>query len=297
MKRVLFLSFLILAYGDKGLLPLTRPDISLYTPAQRAIILWNGKKEVLILSTNVSAQEKTKALEILPLPSVPEIKEGDFSYFEKVFKLIRKNSPLPKDLPTFKGKERPGIEIIFKKEIGPHNITTVRANDYKEFKDWTEKFLKTYSLGGTIPERLADLIGDYLRRGIKIFAFDLIDLTEEESSLKPLIYEFSSPKLYFPLLISNLSSGKTEIQLFVFAKGIPAIWFSDAPLDFAYYERLGKKVKPIIFKVAQKDFGEIFPQYRNFFSSPPYFTSLHYSGDLTELKSDLNFSQLLYLKE
>ncbi len=298
LSRLSIFFFLIFSYADKGMLSLTRPGISLYTPAQRAIILWNRGKEVLILSTNLSAQEKTKVLEILPLPSIPEVKEGDFSDFEEVFQLIEENAPKGKDL-LMKGKREEvfGVKVLFQKEIGAHNLTAVQVKDYEDFKTWLRSFLEGYSLTIDFPKRLEYLIGRYLSRGIKVFVFDLVDLSEEENSLKPLIYEFKSKGIYFPLEISSLSSGRTEIQLFIFSSEIPAVWFSDTPLDFAYYQFRGRRLKPIIFMVSRKRLKEIFPQYYHLFSSPPYLTSLNFEGEVSELKGDLNLRKFFSLRE
>ena len=87
MKACLVLAWMIgwsaVAWADGAVVPMRTPaqaDISVYEPGQKALIGWNGTCEVLILSTDVSAQEETKALRIVPLPSFHQVgKKGCFS--------------------------------------------------------------------------------------------------------------------------------------------------------------------------------------------------------------------------
>ena len=62
--------------ADRGMVPIT--DVTVYGPGQKAIIAWDGKEEILILSTDVRASSDSQVLELLPLPSKPQIEKGDF---------------------------------------------------------------------------------------------------------------------------------------------------------------------------------------------------------------------------
>jgi hypothetical protein len=65
---VLFCCVLIAApftLADRGMIA-AYPDVSVYEPGQKAILAWNGREEVMILSTDVKANNNTKALEIVP---------------------------------------------------------------------------------------------------------------------------------------------------------------------------------------------------------------------------------------
>ncbi|MBI3922682.1 MAG: DUF2330 domain-containing protein, partial [Armatimonadetes bacterium] len=65
-----------------------RPNIKLYEPNQRAIIAWNESEEILLLSADIRASEKTQVLKVIPFPSEPEVKEGDMASFEKAITII-----------------------------------------------------------------------------------------------------------------------------------------------------------------------------------------------------------------
>jgi hypothetical protein len=95
-------------------------DVSVYGPGQKAIIAWNGEEEILILSTDVRASGDSQVLEILPLPSEPEIEKGDFASFEQVDKLIKEHFPTRLWDRARKGTVGPpgeGVEIVFHEKL------------------------------------------------------------------------------------------------------------------------------------------------------------------------------------
>jgi len=61
------------------------------------MIAWNGKEEILLLTTDLKASEPTRVLEVIPLPSEPLVKKGDTS-----IELLALTTRL---LGTFLGKE------------------------------------------------------------------------------------------------------------------------------------------------------------------------------------------------
>ena len=79
-------------FADRGSIPWGNwnaqdmPEI--FEPAQNAIIAWNGKEQILLLSTDLKASKPTKVLEVLPLPSEPVVTRGDAATFSKINALI-----------------------------------------------------------------------------------------------------------------------------------------------------------------------------------------------------------------
>src|SRR5687768_2011865 len=57
--------------------------VSVFEPKQRALILWNGEEEILLLSTDQRSSQRTAVLEVIPLPSEPKVQLGKFETFEK----------------------------------------------------------------------------------------------------------------------------------------------------------------------------------------------------------------------
>ena len=122
---LIFAGLAIPALSDRGMVPLA--DVSVYGPGQKAIIAWNGEEEVLILSTDVRADERTSILEVLPLPSNPDlIEKTNLSPFTAVQDLIGERSSSSRSLDGGKGS---GIEVIFHDRIGAHDITVIKVDD------------------------------------------------------------------------------------------------------------------------------------------------------------------------
>jgi len=70
------------ARADRGSVP-CKKGVSVFEPVQRAMIAWNGEEEILLLSTDLRVSERTKVLEVLPLPGKPEVSEGDVKVFRR----------------------------------------------------------------------------------------------------------------------------------------------------------------------------------------------------------------------
>ena len=214
---LLILSFPPLISADSGIIPIARTLA--YEPGQKAIIGWNGEYEVLILSTDVRADDDSMALQVLPLPSEPEsIAPGTSDSFLRISELIRDRyehrgswGDCAAGQEAGKGV---GVDIVFHEKIGAHDIWVAKATDAAEFVHWAEDFLARNEIQHQIssPE-LESLVGEYIDEGIEFFVFDLIELTPDQRSVEPIVYRFQSDKLYYPLKISSIVSGATEITL------------------------------------------------------------------------------------
>jgi|GEM_PF-644705 len=274
------------ALADRGMIPI-EPGVSVYEPGQKAIVAWHEGQEVLILSTDVrgSAEAEAKVLEILPLPSPPKIEGGEFSSFETIQRLIYEHMPPP---PVEDRKAlSPGFELLFHERIGAHELTVVRATGYRELVRWIEDFLG--GLRVALPAELEPLIRDYLAGGINYFVFDIIELTGEERSVEPLIYRFESPWPYFPLRISRVIPGETEIQLFLITQERPqGMEGYIEPLKPAYYHLLpsGEALSPIQFALTPEELEAIDPRVRALFPGEAWLTAFVYYGPLDGLVDD-----------
>src|SRR5512136_569978 len=65
-------------------------DVRLSEPGQKAIILFNGGEEVLILATDLVATGPTPVLRFIPFPAQPEAGEAPQGCFDQVRKLVGK---------------------------------------------------------------------------------------------------------------------------------------------------------------------------------------------------------------
>lgn len=290
---LLILFFPILISADGGMI-IWPPEVHLDQSTQNAIVAWNGKEEVIILSNNVKSDGVATVLRIIPLPSSPsEIKEGDFNSFEKLVEIM--NKKIEEVRNQWKGlgmgeEKLPtgGIEIIFKERIGAHDITVVKVNNLDSFITWIKNFAKEKKLEvKDISTEFENGVKDYLKKDIKYFVFDVLDVRGEES-IKPLIYKFSSDYIYYPLLISGISEiseSRAEINLFLitkekFPKEIPEI---ESP-DFYWRGRFGYPVE-----LTQEELTEISEDIKNLFDSTVYARTFDYYDYLKEFKKDLVF--------
>jgi len=64
-----------------------------------------------------------------------------------------------------------------------------------------------------LPDELDAVVGHYTDQDINYFAFDVIDIDPNEKSVDPIIYTFRSEHLFFPLEISSIIQGNSEITL------------------------------------------------------------------------------------
>jgi Uncharacterized protein conserved in bacteria len=271
-------------------------NVSVYGPGQKAIIAWNGEEEILILSTDVRASGDSQVLEILPLPSEPEIEKGDFASFEQVDKLIKEHFPTRLWDRARKGTVGPpgeGVEIVFHEKIGAHDITVVKATDSSELVKWAEKFLKDVGIEYRISSpRLESVAGEYIAGDINFFVFDLIEVSAEPKSIEPIKYRFDTEFLYYPLKISTLAEGWTDINLFLLTpQPVNLHWLpqgSELPQGLEIGKFYGSRgAQPIQFKLTQEELASIDKSIGGFLEDDAWLTTVSYHGDLAGLTGDL----------
>lgn len=213
------------ADADRGSIPF-KSRVKIFEPAQRAMIAWNGHEEVLILSTDMSASESTKVLEVLPLPSEPVVKKGDIDVFPKAVALINQKLEKAGRKATLErtrsgGAETPTAEVTFHKMIGTHDISVTHVLDKAGFIQWVDQYLTSLHVENpAIPEPLSNVITEYLHDGFAWFVFDVITLDEDSQTNEAIQYRFESDMLYYPLRITRTEEGRTTIQLFILTSGL-----------------------------------------------------------------------------
>jgi len=295
------MSLASVSLADRGMMPIS--DVTVYGPGQKAIIAWNGDKEILILSTDVRASANSRVLEILPLPSEPEIERGDFASFQQVDKLIKKHLPINLR-ERYKGEEAipAGVEIIFHQKIGAHDITVVKASSIDELVKWAEEFLKDAGIEYRISlPRLELVVDGYITQDINFFVFDLIEVSPEPKSIEPIVYRFDTEFLYYPLKISTLAKGQTNINLFLLTKErLDSSWLlerSELPQDMKiamFYDRDGTQL--VQFEVTHEELVSVDDDIADLFEGSAWLTAITYHGDLAGLTRDLKIYKAIDAK-
>ena len=278
---VLFIH-LPIAYADRGGFSPIGETVS--ESGQKAIIAWNGTHEILILSTDVSSSNESEVMEIMPLPSNPAISKGEIQSFLKIEELV--NTYFAVTISSYLlnrqrlGSEEqtaPKITITFQEIIGVHYLTVVTAEETSELIQWLENFLEQESYNKTLPSDMEELLSYYMQNGMKFFVIDIIKTNATVKTIDPLIYEFKSSKLYYPLRISTLFSGYTEISLFTITNNL----LSD---DSLVKEGFVKKAQ---FQIKQETLAKISSNITQFFSSNPCLCYFRFSGLLAGFKGDV----------
>jgi len=291
LKVYLILLFLLLfpinpqtAFADRGLI--TSPQTSLEESGQTAIVAWNEREEVLILSTDVRSSRSALVLEILPIPSKPtKVEEGSFDSFRKISELINKRLKTEYFYRSAGPADGEGVEVVFHKEIGAHDVTVVRVNDLDHFTEWVSGFARGKGVELSVSSGFRDAVSDYLGRGIRYFVFDVVETSETTKSVNPLIYRFETDRLYYPLRITAASdiSGQTysSVNLFLISKGrINSTVISD--ISFSPRSGFNRFIE-----LSGQELHEISPELADLFEGDPLVMNAYYYGPLTSLKEDL----------
>ena len=276
-------------YADRGMIPVS-PDVSVYEPGQKAIVAWNGQEEILILSTDVTSSSETLVLELLPLPSEPEVEPASFKSFEEIQRLIWEEGLNQFMYSAEKDARGGSVEVVFHEEIGAHNITVVRATGAVELVDWIESFLQANGVDETVS--LGDFepaVKDYMGRGFRYYVLDLITVTSDERSVDPILYRFNSSFLYYPLVITNPVPGETEIILFLLTEG--KVNEDCQPMQRAHYQVMGEGPKPIEFALSKGDISKMDLRVGELFDDGAWLTVLKYDGRLNLLTRDLMIAE------
>ena len=216
-----------MVWADCGSIPF-KSWVSIFEPNQRAVIAYDGREEILLLSTDLRASEPTKVLEVIPFPTEPEVSEGDIGVFHAATELInRKLFPAKKwggggGMGGMGGgmlsgaAPPPAGEVTFHEKIGAHDVNVIRVVDARRFVGWVEDYLKNAGVDNpSIPGPLKQVIGEYLDDGFQWFAFNVVELGSETVTKEAVQYRFGTRFLYYPLRITRAEKGNTVVRLLV----------------------------------------------------------------------------------
>ena len=273
------------ASADRGGIPFGA--VRYHEDAQNAIAAWNGKEEVLILSTDIRAEQSGKLLEMLPLPTIPsKITQGDSQQFKTFLSLFNaKLKPLTTKSTLRTAGDLPGgnsssVQILFQQSVGAHNLTVAKVNDCDHYAEWVRGFavqngVVNYSIGTEMNQS----VKEHLDRGISIFVFDIVEVGPDLRSQDPLVYRFNTSRFYYPMAITAASSGNNggtypEVNLFMLVDGrIP-----ESEANF-FAMRQGRGFKERI-QFSQSELGKVSPDIGSLFKDGAFAAHLYTKGGL-----------------
>lgn len=201
-----------------------------HEPAQRAIILWNGREELLLLSTDLAYYATGTITEGIPLPAEPTAQVRSLSLFSRWAGLL-----LPKGMSSDWLPTAPRATVVAPLTIG-------RSDDPR--------------LGPSLL-RCDALLGDYRARGYPWLVLDKIGVHDYVQSYDPIEYRFKASQVFYPLAISTLDQGITQVDLFIVTWDALSYM---APLDYPI-STLGS------FTLTYSELAAGFPDWARFMSS------------------------------
>jgi hypothetical protein len=210
------------APADMGRIQVATENVQVSEDAQKAIILHNGKEEILILGTDLKATGKTGIIRFIPFPSAPEISLAPAGAFEQAAAIIRKYGLVFQTWIISKGGEASastdGIELRFSQKLGAHDLTLIKVNEVATFRQWVNDYFRQRGLPAkeSYPEE-ESVVSDYIQRGIVYFVLDYVELDDTPRFIDPVLYHFNSRDLYYPLKTTNTFGGEGTVELVIIA--------------------------------------------------------------------------------
>jgi len=224
---LLSLSYICTVHSDMG--RVTTSDAVVSEDSQKAIIFHNNEEEILILGTDLKADKKTTILRFIPFPSEPTVKLAEGKPFDRVSELMKEHGVVFVSIDKSGNSSTTPVEVTFSAKIGAHDITVICINNITEFKDWVAEFLKSKGMTqGKNNDEVERVALDYVKRDIKYFVFDFVEISPEPQLVEPIAYGFKSRELYYPLKTSNTFGGFGGIDLIIIAPGTLCSMFSGA---------------------------------------------------------------------
>jgi len=262
-------------------------EVSVYEPGQKAIIAWDGREEILILSTDVVSSMETLVVEMLPLPSNPKrVELASFKSFEEIHKMILE---MYRSYKSFSAPMGEGVDIVFHEKIGSHNITIVKADDSLGLVGWMRNFLRNINITQEVSlQSLEPIVEDYMARGFRYYVLDLITVSPDQKSVEPILYWFNTSYLYYPLAITSPVGGDTKITLFLLTEDV--IQDDYYPLRLAKYQT-PNGWKPIRAWLSNSELSKIDLRIGELLKDGAWMSVLTYNGSLSALTEDLMITE------
>lgn len=222
MKRlknlVLFSSLLILISSLSA--PLTAdfgsitPGFGLYEPGQYAIVAWNNGYEILYLSTYLYTPENGMIIQVMPLPSIPEVYLGSNDTFNFLSGLASAYEEQWKALGSSYSSSLIN-EVVLTAELGPHNITVFYVKNETNFVDTIYSYASSNGISTLqISQVMLNDVDYYIGKGYRYFCVDIINVTDHDGFTVPIIFKFKSSTIYYPMEISSTNQGTFSLHMF-----------------------------------------------------------------------------------
>lgn len=199
-------------------------------PVQKALIIHDKGIEQLILQVSYKGNASEFAW-LVPTPSRPEVSKVDAPIFHLLHRAtapkVRYWFDADQKIDGFYGKGKattlsaPGgldVQVFEEKQVGAYDIAVLRAGNADDLLQWLR------SNGYQITPKLVPVASDYIRRGWVFTAMrintgyqDKVSQRLHKGILQSLKFKFQTTEPVYPLKVSSLNNGKTDILLYIIA--------------------------------------------------------------------------------
>ena len=216
-------------YGDGCFV--WRKGADLYEPSQKAVIYHKDGREKLILQVKYEGSAEDFAW-IVPLPSQPQvevvpIEDNPFAELS-LYTQQRRRWGYRGRGDKKPNEQEESVTVLERKIVGVYDVSVLDANDAKALNQWLNKN------GYSFPADRNDVLKHYTERSWKYVAMRIdrkalgTDKIQglKTGQLQPICFSFITETAVYPLRISSLNAGQTEILLYV---------LSNVPLVLKHY--------------------------------------------------------------
>jgi hypothetical protein len=152
--------------------------------------------------------------------------------------------------------------------------------------NWANDFLLSSDVDQNITlGKFQSTVEDYVSRGFRYYALDLVTLQAEEKSMESIVYRFNCSTLYYPLLITSPVGGGGKITLFLLTENkLENVRY---PMNLAYYQTSQTIWRPVQFMLSTGELSKVDLRLSELLPDGAWLTVLTFQGDLGSLTKDV----------
>jgi hypothetical protein len=174
-----------------------------------ALLRWDGQAEELLVSVAYTSADPEFAW-LMPLPSAPEVEEGDASLIEEAFAITAPPAVQAGDKGEGAGAPpvvggAPGVDVIGRDTVGDLRFVTLGSRSAAEVTRWMRKH------GFGFHDRQEPVLQSYLDRGWVVVAARVAPGEQLTAALVPVRFSFAAEEPTYPLAMAG--AGHQDLAL------------------------------------------------------------------------------------
>jgi hypothetical protein len=187
-KQIIALLFFLFlfscCFADGGMMVLPDYTKSVFMPEQKAVIIWDGSKEQMIIESKITVEDLASLAWLIPIESStkPVVETADEQIFfdlADLFKIRPKSRGMLFGMPgtMMGGIVDEGVEVIEELKLDIYDITVLRATDEMALINWLNEN------GYSFPTAFPSLLSNYVKSGSFYFVANKINLQNKYKDL------------------------------------------------------------------------------------------------------------------